>query len=72
MMPGYGEQMRAISLKYAFAVIHMQRPGFFSKLRFCKCALLACCSHQDVRAYHAALSSVGMCQQLSCQGKQLG
>ena len=74
MMPGYGEQMRAISLKYALAVMHMHCPGFFSKLCFYICAPLLVDmnqSHQVVRAYCAVLSRAGMCQQLSCQDKQL-
>lgn len=77
MMPGYGEQMRAISLKYGLAVIQMQHPGLFPKLCFYICALLACWlvvmsqSHQDIRAYCAVPSRAGTCQQLSCPGKQL-
>jgi len=62
MMPGYGEQMRAISLKYALAVTHKQCPGFFSKLCFYICALLACCHESKPPGRQSLLCSAFLCR----------
>ncbi len=62
MMPGYGEQMRAISLKYALAVVDMQYPGFLPKLCFHICALLACCHESKPLGHQSLLCSPILCR----------
>ena len=62
MMPGYGEQMRAISLKYALAVIHTQYAGLFLELCFSICALLACCHESKPLGHQNLLCSAMLCR----------